>query len=189
MWTPTLASSALNRGAVAGVAVVMMSASRTAAPAFFWASPPMRSASASALAGVRLQTITRSMGRTARTAAIWSAAIAPAPSMAMTEALAGASSLVARPAPAAVRMAVRVGPSTIPRGLPSSPNATTMPAGLPGTVDTTLTPVTPPTRPGMNRDPANRVRCGYSVSSPNARSMAAMASGIGRASRVADASR
>ena len=78
--------------------------------------------------------------------------MAPAPSIAIVRESGRASSRVASPAPAAVLIAVRAGPSTSPVQAPSPSKMATIPKGLPGTVDTTLTPDRLPTRPGMNID-------------------------------------
>jgi hypothetical protein len=77
----------------------------------------------------------------------------------------------------------------MPMGLPSGPNTATIPTGLPGTTETTFTPEFGPARPGMNKELPSSDRVGTSRSSPNATSMAAMASAIESAARVAAASR
>ncbi len=181
--TPGRREEAENSGSRAGVAHDTTSALATAASASNSTSPPTRAASDSACDRERLHTSTRSIGRTSLTAATWSKAIAPAPNMARVFADSEASSRVARPHPAPVRIAVNVEPSTIPSGEPSSPNTATTPTGFPGTIDTTLMPVVPPTRPGMNSDPPSNCRRGVSMSEPKAASIARTASPIGSAAR------
>ena len=134
------------------------------------------------------------MGRTAQTAATWSAAWPPAPSMASTRLSGAASRSVARPLAAPVRSAVNDSPSRSAGICPVSASiqSTTPPMlGSPrsrafsGKLITLITPLPETCSTGMTstRCPASEVRSGP-VTSPrvaaaNPRRVASIASAIG----------